>query len=99
MWWGRFRSQLIEDENYLYACGLYIEQNPIKAGRVDKAEDWPHSSARHYFLGEQDPLVDSYEQPSYEKAEEVLIASDFTVGSIVGSALFQLQIREGIINE
>lgn len=99
MWWGRFRSQLIEDENYLYACGLYIEQNPIKAGKVGKSEEWPHSSARHYLLGKQDSLVDSYEQPTPEKAKEALAASDFAMGSIVGSALFQLQIREGTINE
>jgi putative transposase len=44
VWWGRYGSQLIEDERYLSACGLYIEMNPVKAGMVGKAEEWPHSS-------------------------------------------------------
>ena len=31
----------------------YIHNNPVKAGLVSKAEDWPYSSARAYLLGEQ----------------------------------------------
>ena len=29
VWWGRFGSQLIESERYMYACGLYVELNPV----------------------------------------------------------------------
>jgi len=36
LWRDRFKSLLIEDEKYLYACGLYIERNPVKAGMVNK---------------------------------------------------------------
>ena len=32
IWRERFRSLLIENEAYLYACGQYIENNPVKAG-------------------------------------------------------------------
>lgn len=31
----------------------YIHLNPIRAGMVNMAHEWPHSSARAYFLGEE----------------------------------------------
>lgn len=34
LWRERFKSLLIENERYLYACGLYVEHNPVKAGMV-----------------------------------------------------------------
>ncbi len=94
IWWGRFGSKVIEDERYLAACGLYIEMNPLKAGMVKRPEDWPHSSSRHYFLNQTDPLVDPYEQPSHEVASELSKKIDFTRGNIIGSELFRLQTQE-----
>jgi putative transposase len=35
----------------------YIHQNPVKRGLVDKPEQWPWSSARHYLLGERGPVL------------------------------------------
>lgn len=48
LWRERFRSMLIENHSYLYACGLYIENNPVKAGLVEKSTDWTYSSSRFY---------------------------------------------------
>jgi REP element-mobilizing transposase RayT len=31
----------------------YIHLNPVRAGLVETAEEWPHSSARAYLLGEE----------------------------------------------
>ena len=31
----------------------YIHRNPVKRGLVEKPEDWPWSSSRHYATGEQ----------------------------------------------
>ncbi len=96
IWWGRFGSQVIENERYLYACGLYIEMNPVKAGMVKRAEEWPYSSSRHYFLNQQDPLIDSYEKSSYEPALELSEKTNFTRGTVIGSELFRLQIQESV---
>ena len=90
VWWGRFGSQLIESEKYLYACGLYIEMNPVKAGMVSKAEDWPHSSAKHYFLGQGDGLVDNYHRPSIEIAMALTEGLNVGRGSYIGSPIFLL---------
>ena len=54
---SRFKSQAIEKEKYLLACGRYIEQNPVRAGLCDYAWEWPWSSARFYVERETDPLV------------------------------------------
>jgi len=58
-WQGRFLSQVIEDEKYLFNSGIYIEKNPIKAGLVEKPEEYKWSSYRHYAFGETDPLIDN----------------------------------------
>ncbi len=46
---GRFGSCVL-DERHLLAAARYAELNPVRAGMVERAEDWPWSSAR-YHLG------------------------------------------------
>ncbi len=57
LWEGRFRSSLIEADRYLLACQRYIESNPLRAGMVASAVDWPWSSHRHHVGLAVDPLV------------------------------------------
>lgn len=57
LWEGRFRSSLIEADRYLLACQRYIELNPVRAGMVEQAADWPWSSHRHYAGGATDPRL------------------------------------------
>jgi len=61
LWQGRFKNMIIENDNYLLACGAYIERNPKRAGLVENLEDWPWSSYRVYALGKTIivPIVDS----------------------------------------
>ncbi len=35
----------------------YVLLNPVRAGLVQTATDWPYSSTRAHILGEPDPLV------------------------------------------
>lgn len=53
----RFRSPRIPEESYYLQCGRYIERNPVHAGLVQQAEDYPYSSAAHYVLGKKDDLI------------------------------------------
>ncbi len=56
-WQGRFASSPM-DEPHLHVCLRYVELNPVRAGLVARAEDWPWSSARaHLGLGD-DGLTD-----------------------------------------
>lgn len=54
---GRFRSFPIDDPAYFLECGRYIEKNPVRAGMVSQAEDWPFSSYRFYAYGESHPFI------------------------------------------
>lgn len=91
IWRDRYKSKLIEDENYLGRCGNYVELNPVEAGRVSRAIDWPYSSSRCYELGEQDPVVDAYDR-SNGGPEPIWKSTKFEKMKAIGSDWFQYQI-------
>lgn len=53
----RINTHFPEDE-YLQICFNYIHQNPVKAGLVNKQEDWEFSSYRDYLGLRNGTLVD-----------------------------------------
>ncbi|HRZ14041.1 MAG TPA: transposase [Candidatus Omnitrophota bacterium] len=57
LWQGRFKSQPVQKESYLFACGRYIERNPVRKNIVSVAAEYAHSSARFYCLGENDDIT------------------------------------------
>lgn len=42
---GRFKSFPIEDDEHLLTVMRYVERNPLRAGLVERAEDWRWSTA------------------------------------------------------
>jgi putative transposase len=56
LWQGRFFSCPLEGE-YLWDAIKYVERNPVRAGIVERAEDYPWSSARAHVLGTDDDLL------------------------------------------
>lgn len=57
VWQGRYKSFHVPTDSYLFACGNYIEMNPVRAKLVSNPESWPHSSYGNYAFGRRDPLV------------------------------------------
>lgn len=57
LWEGRYKSSLVDTDNYLLACYRYIELNPVRAGVAPRPEDYPYSSYHVNALGKQDKLV------------------------------------------
>ena len=57
LWEGRYRSTLIESERYLLTCMAYIDLNPVRAGLVNQARDYPWSSHGHHIGLQQDKLI------------------------------------------
>ena len=57
LWEGRYRSALVEADRYLLACMAYIDLNPVRAGMVARAGDFPWSSHAHYLGRRVDALV------------------------------------------
>ena len=49
LWEGRYRSALIQTERYFLACMAYIDLNPVRAGMVAQAADYPWSSHGNYI--------------------------------------------------
>ena len=56
LWKGRFLSCILDDPSAFEEV-RFIEANPVRAGLVERAEDYPWSSARHHVLGESDPVI------------------------------------------
>ena len=44
VWEGRYKASPIQKNSYLLACYRYVELNPVKAGMVATAADYPWSS-------------------------------------------------------
>ena len=57
LWEGRYKSTLIQTERYLLACMVYIDLNPVRAGMVAQARDYPWSSHGHYTGLRSDKLI------------------------------------------
>ncbi len=51
LWEGRFKSCVVEEENYFLVCQKYIELNPVRAGMVEAPGDYKWSSFRLYGFG------------------------------------------------
>jgi putative transposase len=56
LWQGRFFSSPL-DEAYLWFCVCYVERNPVRAGIVERAEDYPWSSAAAHCGLKEDRLL------------------------------------------
>ena len=56
LWQGRYASFPM-DETYLYRCVRYVGLNPVRAGLVSLASDWPWSSVRAHLGGVAEPLL------------------------------------------
>ncbi len=53
LWQNRFYSCVL-DEAHLWMALRYVELNPVRAGLVERAWDWPWSSARAHLAGEDE---------------------------------------------
>jgi putative transposase len=58
VWQSRYKAKFLEKDSYLLQCGQYIEENPVRAGLVEKPEDYPWSSCRAHKFGIFDPILD-----------------------------------------
>jgi putative transposase len=62
LWEGRYKSTVIQTERYLLACMAYIDLNPVRAGIVVQARDYPWSSHVHYIGLRTDKLITPHPQ-------------------------------------
>ncbi len=59
-WQDRFKSIIVSKDEYLLACGSYVELNPVRAGLVNQPKDYRWSSYGANAYGKRDDLVDEH---------------------------------------
>lgn len=55
VWQGRFKSKVIEGDNYILSCIEYIHNNPIRANIAREPQDYLWSSY-HFYYSQVNPL-------------------------------------------
>lgn len=65
---------IVDKDRYLWAVARYIEQNPARARTVQKAEDFPYSSATAHINGVRDEILgeDLFEERRRRTTENLL---------------------------
>ncbi|OGP65248.1 MAG: hypothetical protein A2170_04605 [Deltaproteobacteria bacterium RBG_13_53_10] len=84
-WQDRFKSILISKDQYLLACGSYVELNPVRAGVVQDPKDYRWTSYGVYAYGRRDALVDEhpiYQELSKDDSERKKRYRDFVFGML-----------------
>ncbi len=56
VWQGRFKSFPIQEDDHLRAVLRYVERNPLRAGLVERAEDWGWSSLHALSTDSSGPI-------------------------------------------
>ncbi len=62
LWEGRFRSCLVQTEDYVLSCYRYIELNPVRAGLSTHPRSYSWSSYRFNAEGACDALVTPHDE-------------------------------------
>lgn len=56
-WQNRYKSQPVGKDGYFIQCGVYIEQNPVRAGLVNNPKNYPYSSYCYYTKNQPNDLI------------------------------------------
>ena len=91
LWEGRFKSCVVDAEDYLLICQRYIELNPVRAGMVTDPADYPWSSYRANGLGQAARLWAPH--PIYSS-----LGANPSDRSAAYRALFAGQLDPGIVD-
>jgi putative transposase len=85
LWEGRYKSTLIQTERYLLSCMAYIDLNPVRAGLVAHAREYPWSSHGHYIGQRQDRLITPH--PLYWDLGNTPFAREAAYAELVSAGL------------
>lgn len=87
LWEGRFRSSLVQAEDYLLACYRYIEMNPVRASLAGHPREYDWSSYRANAEGASNPLLTPH-------AEYLRLGTTLPARNDAYAALFQSPLDE-----
>ena len=73
LWESRYHSCIVDQEKYLWAVARYVEQNPVRAGMVERPEDYPYSSVRAHVTGAKDSVLGEELFSSGQRTDYILL--------------------------
>lgn len=79
LWQGRFKSCLVQSEDYALACYRYIELNPVRAGLTRRPDEYPWSSYGANAIGQPASFLgphDEYQRLGRTPAERQAVYRD-----------------------
>ena len=94
LWEGRFKSCLVDSEDYVLRCYRYIELNPLRARMVDSPSAYRWSSYGFNAEGRSDPIIKPHETfSSLGKcdAERRLLYAEFVSEALDETELAQIR--------
>lgn len=100
-WQDRYKSILVSKDEYLLACGSYVELNPVRARLSEDPKDYKWSSYHLYAFGKKDRLLGEhpiYQELSTKEKERrkayrefvkgMLLSRDSMQGEMVGRIIY-----------
>ncbi len=100
LWQDRYKSIIISKDEYLLACGSYVELNPVRAKMVEAPREYRWSSYRTYAHGRKDMLVDEhpvYLQLSEDEGERKNKYKEFVRGMLKAKKAMKGEMERRII--
>ena len=92
LWEGRFKSCLVDTENYLFNCYRYIEENPVRAKMVSHPEHYKWSSYHCNANGKESKLCKPH--PLYLE-----LGMNDNARQRAYEDLFEGHLRDSIVNK
>ena len=92
LWDGRFKSSLVDSDQYVLACMRYIEMNPVRAGTVKTPQEYKWSSYLCNGLDRLDRIISppaSYLNLALTKKKRLQVYS----------SLFTEHLDEGVLKD
>ena len=94
---GRFASYPMDDA-HLMAAVRYVENNPVAAGLVERAEQWRWSSARSHVEGRRlagDPLTDVDALGAHVPNWRAMLDQELEAGALPVTEAIETKLRTG----
>jgi putative transposase len=94
LWEGRYKSCLVDSEEYVLRCYRYIELNPLRARMVSSPDAYRWSSYFFNALGESNPLVTphaTYMDLSRRNCDRLRFYSSFVSEALIESELQEIR--------
>ncbi|MBI4710368.1 MAG: transposase [Nitrospirae bacterium] len=99
-WQDRYKSIIIAKDNYLLACGSYVELNPVRARKAEDPQDYKWSSYNAYAHGKKDVLLDKhpiYKGLSKNESERRMQYREFIRGMVKEKNMMKGEMNRRVI--